>query len=302
MWLAGVGTFVLVILLGLLLTSRSLPTAACAAAGRPVAAPVAALPARLAAAEDGWASRYTTESGDCARPLPGNGLFVAVSTEEYDDGAACGGYLDVEGPKGSVRVMVTDECGCDPGHMQLSPGAWDRIADGDGEVDVFYQQAVNPPLPGPLTVFMKDTISPDWFEAQIRNHGNPLTSVQVRSDGDSDWQDAKHEFWGFWTIWGGAGPGPFDIKVSDGYGHHVILENIRLQTNSTQRTSVYMYGTSTASKPRTTRPGTPTRSPSASPSSSGTASPTPTASATTAAPPSDEPIVPVPPDPDTCRN
>ena len=50
--------------------------------------------------------------GNCSYPSPpADDLFVALSqASEYSAGVGCGTYLDVTGPKGKVRVKVTDSC------------------------------------------------------------------------------------------------------------------------------------------------------------------------------------------------
>ena len=56
---------------------------------------------------------------------PANDLFVALSSPEYDGAAACGGYLTVTGPDGSVTVQVIDQCpDCAAGHIDLSEPAF----------------------------------------------------------------------------------------------------------------------------------------------------------------------------------
>ena len=68
--------------------------------------------------------------GNCSYPRPpADGLYVALSTPEYAKAARCGGYLEVRGPDGSVRVKVVDRCpGCAAGHVDLSEAAFARLA------------------------------------------------------------------------------------------------------------------------------------------------------------------------------
>ena len=63
---------------------------------------------------------------NCSYPSPpANDLFVALSPSEYAGAAACGGYLTVTGPDGSVTVQVIDQCPeCAAGHIDLSEPAF----------------------------------------------------------------------------------------------------------------------------------------------------------------------------------
>ncbi|ORZ12073.1 RlpA-like double-psi beta-barrel-protein domain-containing protein-containing protein, partial [Lobosporangium transversale] len=55
---------------------------------------------------------------------------------------ACGQCLIVRGPKGTVEVQVVDMCpGCKSGSLDLSPGAFARIADIDaGRVPISWER------------------------------------------------------------------------------------------------------------------------------------------------------------------
>ena len=78
--------------------------------------------------------------GNCSYPSPAAGqLYVALSPSEYGGSAACGSYLQVTGPDGSVTVEVVDQCPeCQAGHIDLSEQAFARIA------------PLSPPGPGEL--------------------------------------------------------------------------------------------------------------------------------------------------------
>ena len=60
----------------------------------------------------GTATHYVLSgTGNCSYPAPpADGLYVALSPAEYDGAAACGGYVEVTGPDGSVRAEVIDQC------------------------------------------------------------------------------------------------------------------------------------------------------------------------------------------------
>lgn len=54
----------------------------------------------------GTATHYVLSgTGDCSYPAaPADGLYVALSLAEYDGAAACGRYVEVSGPDGSVPL------------------------------------------------------------------------------------------------------------------------------------------------------------------------------------------------------
>jgi expansin len=124
--------------------------------------------------------------GNCSYPsLPADRLYVALSPSEYRSATACGGYLQVKGPDGSVRVKVVDQCpGCATGHIDLSESAFAKIAPlSAGLVDVSYTYLSDPPPPGPVSIEVKQGASRYWLALLADNTGNPLASVQVQASG-----------------------------------------------------------------------------------------------------------------------
>ena len=121
--------------------------------------------------------------GNCSYPSPPAGqLYVALAPSEYGAAAACGSYLQVSGPDGSVTVEVVDQCPeCQAGHIDLSEQAFARIAPlSAGLVPVSYHTVTDPPLPAPLSMLVKTGSSAYYLALLPINNGNPLASVAVR--------------------------------------------------------------------------------------------------------------------------
>ena len=210
-------------------------------------------------------------TGNCSfAAVPDNDLFVALGNSEYSEAGACGSYLDVTGPKGKVRVKATDRCPeCEPGHIDLSRTAFKKIANEvDGIVPIKYKRVLNPSV-GSMSVRMKEGSSQYWFAALIDNHGNPLKSVQVVGKGSA----TRHDY-NYWIIEGGAGAGPYTLKVTDITGRTSTLSGVKQQAGTVQRPGAK----SSVAAAETKKAAKPTKSPSKSPS----ASPSPTVSATVA--------------------
>jgi expansin len=229
-------------------------------------------PACAASPTKGKATYFGLDGGlgNCSFPTPpANDLFVAMSPPEYGTAAPCGTYLDVTGPKGKVRVKVIDSCPpCTPGHIDLSLTAFRKIGEPvQGIIPVTYRPVANPPVPGPLSVRLKEGSSQYWLAVLIDNHANRLTSVQIASPGGA-FHTAKREPFNYWTLPSGAGRGPFKIKITDAYGRSTTLPNIKLIPGQTQRTSTSMGATKeTATRAATSKPtASASRSPSPSPS------------------------------------
>ncbi|MFD1547430.1 expansin EXLX1 family cellulose-binding protein [Nonomuraea guangzhouensis] len=193
----------------------------------------------------GQATMYELQSGggNCSYPSsPAGNLYAALSPGEYAAAAACGGYLDVTGPKGTVRVKVVDQCPeCAAGHIDLSRTAFARVADpAKGLVGVTYRPVSNPRVGSPLSFRVKEGSSQWWLALLVIDHGNPLTSVEVKGAGGA-WRKLARADYNYWIADSGAGQGPFTVRVTDTRGHKVTAKGIRLAPAAVQRTTTKMY-------------------------------------------------------------
>jgi len=215
------------------------------AGGRACASVVSA--AGAAGEVAGTATYYTPASGtegNCSYPSPpADGLYVALSPAEYGAAAACGGYLEVSGPDGTVRVEVTDQCpGCATGHIDLSQAAFAQIAPvSAGQVSVTYKSVADPPLPVPVALRVKEGSSQYWLALLAMNTGNPLTSVQVET-ASGGWLYLVRADYNYWIAQSGAGSGPFTVRLTDTAGHQATVRGIALEPGVVQDTGTWMYG------------------------------------------------------------
>ena len=197
----------------------------------------------------GTATHYVlTGLPNCSYPSPpADDLFVALSPPQYDGAAACGGYLTVTGPDGSVTVQVIDQCpDCAAGHIDLSEPAFAELAPlGAGLINVRYQYLADPPLPGPITMEVKSGSSQYWLALLADNTGNPLAAVQVETP-SGGWISLARASYNYWIAQSGAGAGPFTVRLTDTEGNQVTVHNVALDPGAVQSTGVRMYGAGSA--------------------------------------------------------
>jgi expansin (peptidoglycan-binding protein) len=222
--------------------------------GQVTGGPACASVVPAAATIAGTATHYVLAgTGNCSYPSPpADGLFVALSPAEYHGAAACGGYVEVSGPDGSVRAEVIDQCPpCATGHIDLSEAAFARIAPlSAGLVSVTYRAVADPPLPAPVSLRVKEGSSRYWLALLAMNTGNPLASVQVES-APGGWRDLVRADYDYWIASSGAGNGPFTVRLTDTAGHRVTVRGVTLDPGVTQDTGIRMYGAgSAAASPR----------------------------------------------------
>ncbi|GAA2629583.1 expansin EXLX1 family cellulose-binding protein [Paractinoplanes durhamensis] len=261
-WLAAGGAVILASVLGVALVLQN--------SGSACAAPPST------SAKTGKATFYDLGSGtgNCSFPsAPADDLFVALGPDQYSNGAACGTYLDVTGPKGKVRVKVLDSCPeCGTGHLDLSRTAFKKIgAEVDGIIPITYKTVTTATAPGPISVRVKEGSSQYWLAVLIDNHATQLKSVTVNG------KTTHREDYNYWIIDSGAGSGPFKIKVTDVYGHSATVSGIKLSPEVTQKTTARLAtgtsgaATTTAAKKKAAAPKPATTSASPSPAVSSAA-------------------------------
>jgi expansin (peptidoglycan-binding protein) len=231
--------------------------AGAAAAGDPGATTPAPSPAALASPViEGQAVFYDPgqAAGSCGLgPFPAGGRYASLPPRSYASGRACGSYLDVYGPHGTVQAEVVDVCTeCRAGTVNLSRAAFARIADPrTGLVAVSYRTALDPPLPGPLVLRISAAGRPGALGVQVINHGNRLSSVVAGWPGGR-WQPLTPNADGYWIgrqhpgqPRTGAPPGRaagarIRVRITDAAGHQVVLTRVP-DRSTVLRASAWMY-------------------------------------------------------------
>jgi expansin len=192
----------------------------------------------------GWGTFYTTnKNGNCSYGDTEPVLHAAMNRTDYEGSRACGAYIRVTGPKGSVTVKVVDQCPeCAPGDVDLSPQAFDHIADRrDGRVRINWRLVSGPASMGNLQYHVKDGANPWWFAIQPRNHRNLVTTLEVqRSNGA--WLTLPRYDYNYFVVESGLGSGPFTIRLTDVHGQQVVSSGIALRPQVVQTTSVQFAG------------------------------------------------------------
>ena len=183
--------------------------------------------------------------------LARRGLYVSLGAAQYAGGAACGSYLEVTGPAGSVRAEVVDSCpGCSHGGIDMSEAAFARVARASaGTAGVSYTLVRDPRVAGPLELRVANSASRDWLAVQVLNNGNPVTAVAVQPVGGGRWRAMRLSPNDYWAVAAGAGPGPFRVRVSDMFGDSAVASGVRLAPGTVQRAGASLYTLTAAGGP-----------------------------------------------------
>ncbi len=184
----------------------------------------------------GKATYYdATGAGACMFDASPNDLMVAaMNAEEYNNASYCGAYVHVTGPKGEVTVRIVDLCPeCKAGHLDLSQEAFAKIADLYLGVVPITWQVVSPEISGPIAYHFKDGSNEWWTAVQIRNHRNPIRTLEYRN-GSGVWVQVPRVSYNYFVqTEPGMGIGPYSFRVTDWYGNVLTDSGIPHVENGT---------------------------------------------------------------------
>jgi expansin (peptidoglycan-binding protein) len=185
-----------------------------------------------------------TAANNCAVPWPSNGLYVALSTNLYDNSfgsSACGKCVEVTGSSGkATTLVVVDQCPassnqqqCSTSHLDLSPTAFSAIQGSlnPGEVNNspgLSVKFVPCPVTGNIIYSVTSTSSQYYLAMVIENAKYGIREVKYRASGSGSFasmptpSDANPH----WVIMSNP-PNPIDFQVVDEWGQTLEDDNVR---------------------------------------------------------------------------
>jgi expansin (peptidoglycan-binding protein) len=184
----------------------------------------------IPAAETGDGTYYNADgTGNCSFDASPDDLMVAaMNATDYANAAWCGACLAVTGPKATVTVRVVDQCpGCQQGDLDLSPQAFQQIADlSAGRVTITWHE-VDCGVTGPIGYRFKEGSNAFWTAIQIRNARYPIAKLEARDDSGA-WSEIPREDYNYFVQASGLGDGPYALRVTDARGHVIEDDAIAL--------------------------------------------------------------------------
>jgi expansin len=198
--------------------------------------PAAPAPSGETAVYSGEATYYdATGRGSCSFDAsPENLMVAAIDDDEYfrfrgfGQATLCGAFIEVSGALGKVVVRLVDRCpdaGCKSNHVDMSPQAFDRIAQRvQGRVPISWR-LVFPELSGPIQFRFKEGSNQWWTAVQLRNHRTPIAKLEYRNAQGQFVEIARTEY-NYFVNPSGMGPGPYAFRITDIYGRTIVESNI----------------------------------------------------------------------------
>jgi len=172
---------------------------------------------------------FADGSGNCGFPATPNDLMVAAMNHvDYAGSAACGTCVRIDGADASVDVRIVDQCpDCGEGHIDMSPQAFERIADPAlRRVDIQWRY-IQCPVSGPVVYHFKDGSNAFWTAVQMRNHRHAIASFEYENDA-GDFVSVPRVDFNYFIDEGGMGPGPYTFRVTNVLGDTIEDSGIAL--------------------------------------------------------------------------
>lgn len=168
-------------------------------------------------------------TGACSFDASPDPMITAISALDWSDALHCGRCLRVWGPEGSIVVKVVDQCPeCPSGHLDLSPAAFDAIADPlVGQVPIAFR-SVPCEVAGNLSIKQKEGSNDWWLALQVRDARYAVASVELREDGSALWQPLPRQSYNYF-LWQTAGLPvalPADLRITDVHGRSIVEDDV----------------------------------------------------------------------------
>ena len=174
-----------------------------------------------------------TGAGNCMFDAGSDRMIAAMNHTDYENSQACGAFVAVTGPNGTtVTVKIVDQCPeCRPGAIDLSAEAFAKLAaPSAGRIPITWR-LLSPQVSGPVSYVYKSGSSQFWCAVQVRNHRNPVRTVEVKVGGS--WRALPRQSFNYFLSDGGAGCGG-DLRVTDIYGNQLTDSGIAVRPDAVQ--------------------------------------------------------------------
>jgi expansin (peptidoglycan-binding protein) len=167
-------------------------------------------------------------SGNCSIFVAaGDYLHCALNTIDYDTAAACGGYIKVNGVKGSVTLQVVDRCPeCKKGDVDMTQEAFAMIDDVvNGRVPITWEYVENPNTTN-VKIRFKEGSSKYWTAIQLYDLKYPIATLEYLG-ANGDWVAMERQLYNFFVAPNGIAS-PMQLRAIDINGTALVFNGISI--------------------------------------------------------------------------
>lgn len=158
-----------------------------------------------------------TGQGNCSYDAvpAGQRMIAAMNATDYANSAACGEYVQVTGPKGTVTLRITDQCPeCKPGDIDLSEEAFPLIGEvSAGRIPISWK-VVRGNVAGSVSFRYKSGSSRYWTAIQVLNHALPISKLEILPSGTSTWIAVDRMDYNYFVYTQTLPPGSLQVRIT----------------------------------------------------------------------------------------
>ncbi|KAJ5495181.1 hypothetical protein N7539_000297 [Penicillium diatomitis] len=171
--------------------------------------------------------------------LPQGMFGTAFSGAEWNNAAECGACVAVTGPNGkTIKAMIVDKCPeCEAGHFDLFQNAFAELSALSAGIIPISWEYTPCDLSGPLSLKNKVGTSKYWFSMQVVNANEPVTKLEVSTDGGNSWKSTTRTDYNYFEQSSGFGVDSFDVRVTGQSGTTVVVKNVGPTAESVYKAS-----------------------------------------------------------------
>lgn len=165
--------------------------------------------------------------------LPSGVHGTAFSGSKWNSAAHCGACVQVTANEKSIIAMIVDQCPeCDEGHLDLFENAFSVLEPlSSGQVSTSYT-FVDCPISSALILHNRSGTSPYWFSMQVVNANEPVSKLEVSTNGGSTWQSTTRRDYNFFENASGFGTATVTVRVTSESGSIVVVKNVSVASDS----------------------------------------------------------------------
>lgn len=178
----------------------------------------------------GRATWYTDPSstGACDLRSGVSSYYVAINSDQFANSEACGGWLKVTGPDGTVTVQVVDRCpSCPAESLDLSPAAFDAIGNPAAGIIRVSWRLVSGGSIGNIRYRVKEGSNANWLGIQVGNIRNLVSTVEIKVG--SSWVSLPRQSYNYFVYDSSKKlSSPVTVRATDIWGQHITTTGLAI--------------------------------------------------------------------------
>ncbi|TGJ87990.1 hypothetical protein E0Z10_g736 [Xylaria hypoxylon] len=129
--------------------------------------------------------------------------------------------------------FIVDQCPeCDPGHLDLFENAFKTLSPSSSNPLSTSYKFVDCPISSSLVLHNKSGTSAYWFSMQVVNANEPVSKLEVSTDGGSTWKSTTRQEYNFFENSSGFGTATVTVRVTGESGSTVVVKNVSVASDS----------------------------------------------------------------------